>query len=222
MRAGTVAVGHPVDVASGVVTSTNTDVALGGKIRLQWQRVYSTALAGNCLAPLGPGWTTRYFTTLTRRGNEYHLDSPAEGNDVFSDSDGVLGQGGVVRNLATFQELARQGDAFVITRWNIKTADVDRLVFRITALGGPWHLTRIRKHRGDGLKIVRDHENRIVEVRQQQEQRTISLDYSPANRIERVSFLGHDGTRRILVEYEYRRSRPPHRRTGRTGPRGSL
>src|SRR5215813_1780268 len=110
MRAGTVAVGHPVDVATGVVTSTHSDVAITGKIRLLWKRVYSTALAGDSGTPLGPGWTTRYFATLTRLGTDYHLHSPAEGDGVFSDALGVIELGGVVRNLGTFQELSKRAD----------------------------------------------------------------------------------------------------------------
>jgi RHS repeat-associated protein len=203
MRAGTVAVGHPVDVASGIVTSKHTDVAINGRIRLLWERVYSTALTAEFATPLGPGWTTRYFATLRRQGNEYQLQSSAEGDDIFSDPEGVIEKGGIVRNLGTFQELSKRGDSFVITRWNIKSTEVDRLVFRATSPAGPWHLTSIENGTGHALDLFRDPANRLVTIRQRLEERTLELEYSSAGRVSKVSFQGADGTARVLARYDY-------------------
>src|SRR5262245_33901203 len=57
---GSQAVGHPVDVASGVFFSTVTELLLEGPLPLRFERHYSTALLGQrrLVAPFGPGWAS--------------------------------------------------------------------------------------------------------------------------------------------------------------------
>src|SRR5262249_42123066 len=73
MKKGQQTVGHPVDVASGTVYSTHKDIDIPGKVDLTWERYYTTALLDLPSTPLGSGWTTRYFCTLTYTDREYHF-----------------------------------------------------------------------------------------------------------------------------------------------------
>src|SRR4051812_35502522 len=105
MRAGQQTVGHPINVATGNVYSTYRDCAIPGKVDLVWERRYSTALLGTQAGPMGPGWTTRYFASLTRLNDQYRFVTPEGDFETFVDPEGEVERGGIVRNLGTFQEL---------------------------------------------------------------------------------------------------------------------
>src|SRR5208337_4497946 len=98
MKKGQVSAGHPVDVATGVVYSTHEDYSIPGNVDLIWERSYSTALLDRPATFLGPGWTSRYFATLTRAGNEYQFFTPEGDDEIFADPDSLVETGGVVRN----------------------------------------------------------------------------------------------------------------------------
>lgn len=77
---GRVAVGHPIDVASGVMFNTFTDCWIGGTLPLTFERYYSTALLVNAEpGPLGPGF---------RHGYEHALRETLEGY-AYTDAHGV-------------------------------------------------------------------------------------------------------------------------------------
>ncbi|MDQ1317425.1 MAG: hypothetical protein QG588_1077, partial [Candidatus Poribacteria bacterium] len=44
MLTGRVSVGHPVDIATGIVYSTYEDISIPGKVALTWERLYTTAI----------------------------------------------------------------------------------------------------------------------------------------------------------------------------------
>ncbi|WP_408889666.1 DUF6531 domain-containing protein [Myxococcus faecalis] len=82
---GRVSVGHPVDVASGVLFNTWLDFAIPGTLPLVFERFYSTALITQTAeAPLGPGWrhgfqhelrlTLEGFAYLDPQGVEHPLE----------------------------------------------------------------------------------------------------------------------------------------------------
>ena len=64
--AGARAVGHPVDVATGVVTTDAIDVALAAPSYLRLVRRYSTASRPRPHALFGHGWSCEYDITLSR------------------------------------------------------------------------------------------------------------------------------------------------------------
>ncbi|MBZ4395051.1 DUF6531 domain-containing protein [Myxococcus sp. AS-1-15] len=77
---GRVSVGHPVDVASGVLFNTWLDFAIPGTLPLVFERFYSTALITQTAeAPLGPGW---------RHGFQHELRQTLEGF-AYLDPQGV-------------------------------------------------------------------------------------------------------------------------------------
>src|SRR5262249_39630962 len=102
MRAGQTLVGHPVNVATGTVYSTHQDISLPAKVAWVWQRRYSPALlSGPAPGPLGLGWTTPYFASLTCGHGEFRFMTPEGDIELFTDPEGQLERGGVLRNLGT-------------------------------------------------------------------------------------------------------------------------
>src|SRR5262245_61300463 len=64
MKIGRVTVGHPVDVASGIVYTAWDDFEIFGSTACAWRRFYSTAYVE--ASPLGRGWMSPYLIYLTR------------------------------------------------------------------------------------------------------------------------------------------------------------
>src|SRR5690349_19550539 len=101
---GKASIGHPVDVATGHVYVNRDDISIPGRAALTWSRRYHTGILASPASPLGPGWTTRYFATLTRRDAEFRFLTPEGGIEVFTDLNNTVENGGTIRNLGTFQE----------------------------------------------------------------------------------------------------------------------
>ena len=202
MRPGRIAVGHPVDVASGVAYSTCEDVHIPGKVPLVWERRYSTALLEKPASPLGPGWTTRYFATLTRRDAHYQLLTPEGETELFHDPDDVLSAGGVLRNLGTYQELSKRGAHLVVTRWDNDTNQIERLVFSAGGRDETCPLVSIEDETSQGLDLTRDETGRLMQIRQRLEKRCLCLEYT-ADRITAISLTDRSGSAERLTRYEY-------------------
>src|SRR5512132_3924967 len=101
MSSGQRSIGHPVNVATGSVYSMHQDYVIVGKMDLVWERRYSTTLLEAPTGAFGPGWTTRYFATLTYAKGEYRLLTPEGESELFVDHEGQLDRGAIVRNLGT-------------------------------------------------------------------------------------------------------------------------
>jgi RHS repeat-associated protein len=205
MLKGLQTVGHPVDVASGTVYSTHRDIDITGKVSLTWERYYTTALLDLPNTPLGPGWTTRYFCTLTDAGAEYRFVTPGGYVEIFADPGRTIERGGCVRNLGTFQELVKRDSRYIVTRWDVETGEIERYVFKEGRKGESWLLESIEDVTGQGIDLARDQRSRLTEIRQRLEKRTLVLGYSAHNQITSVSFRHSDGQIRKLVQYEYDR-----------------
>jgi RHS repeat-associated protein len=202
MSSGRAAVGHPVDVASGVVYAAYEDVVVPGAADLVWDRFYSTARIAEPPTAFGPGWTSRYFSSLIRRGHEYHVET-ADGLEVFADPDDLLSHGGLVRNLGSFQELSRHGTRHVVTRWDPESGDLERYVFAARRPGEPWPLSGIEDGTGRGIIVVAETVGRPLELRQQVEGRALRFHYTPVGLIDFVFFVLPDGKNHLEARYEY-------------------
>ncbi len=206
MQHGQKTVGHPVDVASGTMYSTHKDISIPGKVELLWERRYSTALLDMPPSPLGPGWTTRYFAALTRDKKEFQFLAPEGYVEIFSDPEGKVDRGGIVRNLGTFQELAKRGEHYIITRWDVDTGNVERYLFQEGRRGEAWPLASIEDVTGQGLDMLRDKAGRLTGIQQRLEKRTLRIEYTPNDLIESVSFQMPDDRLQVLARYEYDQS----------------
>jgi len=202
MRQGTISAGHPVDVATGAVFSVVRDFSLSGRIRVPWVRRYNTGTLDRPSGPLGPGWSARYFATLSRRGLEYQFQSPEGAIELFVDYDQVIDRGAIVRNLASFQELARTAEGYVITRWG-EGQEVERFVFRAGASDVPMPLARIENGASAAIDVSHDESGRVALIRQRLERRALQLHYTAEGRVNAVEFIAADGARQLVVRYEY-------------------
>lgn len=203
MKNGQQFTGHPVNVATGVVFSTHTDISIPGALSLTWERQYDTGLLDSPSGPLGPGWVTPFFAQLTPGETEYRFLTPEGYVEVFRDPERGIAHGEVVRNLGTFQELRRDSLGLVVTRWDIETGKIERFLFREGISGQPWHLHSIEDATGRGLDLLRDRNARLVGIRQRLEERTLQLVYNEQALISKIIFLGRTGERHTLAEYEY-------------------
>jgi RHS repeat-associated protein len=170
---------------------------------LTWERRYDTGLLAQGSTTIGVGWTTRYFATLTQAAGEFRFHTPEGGIEKFADPDNATDRGGVIRNLGTYQELERRDDRFVITRWNVDNANIERYVFREADPGIPLPLERIENATGQGLDLLRDERGRLTGIRQRPEQGILLVEYGAADRIGSVVFLTPDRQRHALARYEY-------------------
>lgn len=205
MSSGKKSVGHPIDVATGVMYSTHEDCAFPGKVAMAWERRYSTSLLNSSPGPLGIGWTAKYFATLTRSPGEYRFVSLEGDIETFADPVGQVERGGVVRHLATNIELTKSNGRYVLTHWNNQTDLVERYVFLEGGAGEAWPLASIEDLTGQGIELARDASGRLVEIRQRLEKRVLAIDYAGNQRITAVSLLLPDGKRQQLCAYEYDR-----------------
>ena len=203
MVQGRKSAGHPVDVASGVLYSTHEDISIPGKVALTWERRYSTSLLNSPSTPLGPGWTTRYFATLTQNETGFIFVSPEGDTQAFADPEHTIDQGGIIRNLGTFQELSKRGSQYIITQWDVDTGEIERFVFNQGQKGAVWPLAGIEDVTGQGLDLFWDERGRLSRIKQRLEQRALVVDYTPENQISAVSFLSPDHQRQVLIRYEY-------------------
>ena len=204
MKNGRVSVGHPVDVATGILDSTYHDVLIPGKVNLTWQRLYTTALLDTPPTPLGPGQTTSYFITLSydEDGGEFRFFSPEGYTGIFVDHEGTVGQGWIIRDFGTFQKLAKREARYTVTRWDVDTGDVERCVFSEGKRGEAWPLSSIEDATGQALDMLRDATGRQTGVRQRLEGRTLVVEYTSANQVKSVSLLLPDNRQQNLVRYE--------------------
>jgi hypothetical protein len=99
----------PVDVASGALHREYRELFIPDPFALVWARRYSTATLLTPEGPLGYGWTTEYFASLTPTPGGFELRTPHGGTETFTDAAGVVAAGGRIRNLGTFKELFRRG-----------------------------------------------------------------------------------------------------------------
>src|SRR5262249_48363748 len=111
MNAGRVAVGHPVDVGSGMVYTAWNDFILPGGLSVGWRRYYSTPSTYN--GWLGRGWAAAYFMTLERTTDGYLLTDEVGGRLVFPAPGGILRDGRAVILFGANMELRRDDRHFV-------------------------------------------------------------------------------------------------------------
>ncbi len=205
MLSGRVQVGHPVDIATGVVTSSSVDVSIRGRMPLTWERAYGTPPAGSRPGPLGPGWSSRYFSTLRRTEAGHELSSGGGVVVTFLDQDDALGRGETLRSLTTFQELRARGGELVVTSWDVETFDVERLRFGRVGESEVLHLTGIERGDGAALSLTYDQDARLRAITQVRERRSLMLDYAPGDRLGRILLVLANGGQEVVVRYEYDR-----------------
>jgi RHS repeat-associated protein len=179
---------------------TREDFVIAGKVPLVWDRYYSTSLSEST-SPLGRGWTSRYFTTLTRTADGLTFVSPEGSSTTFRDL-AAVDAGDVVRDEGAFEEVRRSGGTYVVTRWDTSTGAVERYVYRADVEGVAWPLAGFESVTGQAIDLAYDGRGRLATLRQRLEGRTVRLTYTAADQVERVVLHLPEGPR-TLAWYEY-------------------
>lgn len=191
-----------IDVATGAVTLEARDIHITGRFPLTWERTFSSGMLDQEDSHLGPGWTNAYFTKLTRVGKDYQFRGPGGALVQFPDPDDSLDRDGVIRDLGSFHEIARQGYYLRITHWSTN-GKITRYLFAPGRNGQWWPLRWIEDAAGNGLELAWDEQGRLKGIRQKHEKRTLAVAYSAAGRIAAIAFRYPDNRLQTLVRYEY-------------------
>jgi RHS repeat-associated protein len=212
VKGGKVAVGHPVDVATGTLFHEFKDHTLQGRAPLVFARRYSTALIHRTGGMFGAGWSSPFEMRIRTDLDGYRLLAEDGETEIpFEDHGDVLKSGGTVRSLGAFHELRREKDRLMVTRWDPEVQDVVRFLFRIGRDGEWWPLISRQDVTGYGIDIEHDEAGRIVALRQRREGRGYRLVYSREGRLLEVYVTPRDGSRtrptlaggRLVLRYGY-------------------
>jgi RHS repeat-associated protein len=193
----------PIDIATGAVYLEYEDVNIPGKVDLVWDRHYNTALLERQTGPLGRGWTSRYFATLTRKPGEYEFFTPEGAVESFLDPDAVVEGGGIVRNFGAFLEIFKSRDRYVVRSWDVESGEIWQYGFNPGPAEKPWQLSTIEDVTGQALDLAYDRTGRLVSVRQHLENRALVLTWNSADRIDNLQLQDPDGRRHPVARYEY-------------------
>lgn len=211
---GKVAVGHPIDVASGVFFQELEDYVLPGRMPLVWSRRYSSGLLGKTpVGMFGPCWTSPFEMRLSRDLDGYRLiAADGETEITFDDPQDVLSSSGVLRNLGAFHELRAEGSELVVTTWDPEEHEVERYRFEPTLLGSSYRLRSKESSDGQAIDVIYNNEGRISRLRQRRERRCLILTYDQRGRVIELRVAGprtigneqeHETAGRLLWAYRY-------------------
>ncbi|MDQ3650101.1 MAG: DUF6531 domain-containing protein [Acidobacteriota bacterium] len=211
---GKVAVGHPVDVATGTLFHDFEDYVLPGRMPLIFGRRYSSALVDQASGMFGQGWASPFEMRVRHDLDGYHMIAEDGETEIeFDDPDGIVESGETVRNLGAFYELRQEQAKIIVTRWNPDSQDITRYIFPVGQDGEWWHLASRQDIEGQGIDIERD-AGRVMALKQRREGRGYRLVYNREGHVVEVylttlineSVGGDSQTRqpeRLVLRYDY-------------------
>lgn len=200
-RAGSRTVGHPIDVATGVMTTSETDFAIPSRCELSLERYYSTAMPTLPGALFGPGWRCEYEVTLRKDLEGYTLFT-AQGNAItFDESDQLPGEPLVIENQPAFHELRREGGWLIIAQWD-EDGLVARYWFRERQGAATLVVDRIEDTPGQFRHVEYDGAGRIERVTESHGHRQIHWAHGVHGRVASVALVAGD-ERRVMATFEY-------------------
>lgn len=191
----------PVDVATGVHYTAWEDVEIEGQYALIWRRYYSTALLGSALSVQGRGWRHSFDITLRRQGTQYLFRGPDGADLTFDDRDHALDTVGFLVNPHQY-ELRRERARLCVYHWHDWESEVHKFVFAPSATGVS-RLERVEHPSGHGVGLKYDGAGRLVEVRQDIEQRAVLLAYTPRDTISTLHVNSHAGPHELICAFQY-------------------
>jgi RHS repeat-associated protein len=186
---GRVTVGHPVDVASGVVFTAWADFEIGGALGFEWLRSYTSA--GEAVSALGRGWQSPFFASLeqTPGGIAYRHE---DGSALLA-ADPATGRR---INSSHKLELLERGGNYVVWDWGNKKY----LEFQPAASG--WRLAAIDTPAGFRTVLAYDDGGRLIGLDQAPLRRFL-LRYDARGLISAVELWAPGQQPLVLVRYEY-------------------
>jgi RHS repeat-associated protein len=192
----------PVDIASGNVHLRVTEASIPGKIGVVWERIYSGDFVSRPPGPLGKGWTTPYFATLTRHAGGFELISPSGSRELLPDRERAVESGQVIRHLRANLEIFLQEGRYVVQSWGTGR-EVLRYIFAPSASPGPMRLASIECLTGHGLDLQWSDTGLLRTVRQRFEGRELRLTYDNQDLLRTVDLQSASGSTHLLARYEY-------------------
>lgn len=198
-NAGAKSVGHPVDVASGVVTTSAVDVELPSGCGIRLARYYRSAPSKGGGA-FGPGWRSEYDVTLREDLEGFTLVT-AEGDAVtFDVADRREDDALVIDNPGACHALRRDGATIVVTQWGER--GLERSLHFEARRDGAIALLRIEDTPGRFRELVYDAAGRVTAITESHGRRTLALDRDGEGRVVAASLVAR-GQRLPLVTYAY-------------------
>ncbi|WP_338863086.1 RHS repeat-associated core domain-containing protein [Myxococcus stipitatus] len=201
-QGGRVAVGHPVDIATGAMFHTWTDVTLPGSIPLQVTRFYNTALLGAARGDeaLGPGWRMGYSRSLRQTLDGFALTDDQGAEIALDDFAGDFDRTGRLVVPSAGIELRRlPEERILLLRYSLSVYPFQTVFERIGA-GPHYALVSLGKN-GRARLDFRYRNNRLWEVRNTRSGHQLQLNYLSNGRLSEVLQEGPVDQR--LVRYEY-------------------
>lgn len=201
LPAGRIAVGHPVDVASGQQFTAAHDVAIGGTVPLIWRRYYSTALLDRTPGSLGRGWIHGFEARLVRDDAGFVFLGHDGLSVEFDDPAHSVDHGANVFHFGAAMELRREGAHYAIYHWHGWEEDVHKFMFPCGPAEMP--LGALQLPSGAAVALVYNQQGRLTELYQSIEGRRLLLDYGPTGLLAALSLAAPSAAPHRVVEYEY-------------------
>ena len=218
-RSGRVAVGHPVDVASGAFFDNTVDIAFPGAVPLMLGRMYNTDFLPGQAGPLvpaaqeasalpfGPGWRAGWQSDLRRTldGFKYVRNDGA----VFSFTerrDVPFEQSGRLLSPVDGLELRRvDGERVKVIGFG-QDRYPHALVFRKGSQGNTYYLVSVERTAQARLDFLYDAAGNVTSMFQRREQRELLLQYDAWGRVVRADARFPDLSTRFGAGYVYDRA----------------
>lgn len=190
----------PIDIGSGVQYTAWEDIEVGGQYALVWRRYYSTALR-DVPSAQGRGWRHGFDIALRYRDGVYFLQGP-DGIDLeFDNRSGVLEKGGVIGDPHQY-ELRYERGRYCVYHWHDWESEVHRFVFQGSGVG-VLRLDRVELPSGQGVALSYDASGRLVEVKQDVEERRLLLTYDAGGLITALHLDSPIGSREVVCTFQY-------------------
>jgi RHS repeat-associated protein len=207
-HAGRVAVGHPVDVASGEQYTAAHDVEVAGVSPLIFRRVYNTRFLDRPPSVLGLGWVHAFEATLEKDLDGYVFEGHDGDRVEFDDLDLDFDRKGSLGNPSASMELRREGDRLVVYHWHNAEEPVQKYVFD-RRHGERMPLIARELPSGQGIEVARDASGRVATLTQNTEQRRLYLRYDARGRLASLHLgLASDGIEAAQCVARYRYDEP--------------
>src|SRR6266700_5364765 len=196
---GRQSVGHPVDVASGVMFNDLNDCWIPGKLPLGFRRYYSTALlAAGTPFTIAPGWRHNFELELKQDLEGYTFTDEKGNQHALPDRQDLLGQTGKLTVPAVGIELRGAGDVIELERYT--AARGTKLLFRRVAGSRALRAEGFSWYPGVRLDFAFDRLGRLSEVAQSRSGRRLRFAYDGVHRLREVTL---ERTSLLVLGFEH-------------------
>jgi len=201
---GRLAVGHPIDVATGALFFTRTDVIVLGSVPLRLERRYDTSLLPRpqSTGALGPGWMLTCGQSLRQTLEGWTLCTADGSERAILVQPGELERTGRIVSGTNGLELVRHdADHVGVVSYEEHRVPVEQ-VFRRPARGRVWRLCSLRRDRHNRVDFTYDGRDRLVGLHQLPSGKRLRLGWSVADRLVDVHLMIGDSGE-LLAKYGY-------------------